>query len=279
MFNLIQWYQYKLKEIIMSRQTYMKTYNDQYKKSYKGSAYRIYHHQVRNAKQRNHELPNYTKDEFYEWYISNDAHIKLHDAWVASGCNKELTPSADRLDNAQSYTLDNLELVTWQENKQRAYKDIQQNKLSNSGLLNDGHTAVCQYSLDGTKIADYFSLQEAKRQTGIDHRGISDCCRGKRNVFHGYLWCYAVNQKDFEKTLTATHLTDLQQSYKKRLGLIVEIELFNNQQLMFSTIKSAAEHFNVSSHVFNCWAYNKSTNRTPQKPKNIKTITIKEKIT
>lgn len=48
--------------------------------------------------------------------------------------------------------------------------------------------AVMQFSKKGEFIAEYFSTQEAKRETGISH--IDTCCRGKRKTAGGYIWRY-----------------------------------------------------------------------------------------
>lgn len=48
--------------------------------------------------------------------------------------------------------------------------------------------AVMQFSKKGELIAEYFSTQEAKRETGISH--IDTCCRGERKTAGGYIWRY-----------------------------------------------------------------------------------------
>lgn len=48
--------------------------------------------------------------------------------------------------------------------------------------------AVMQFSKKGEFITEYFSTQEAKRETGISH--IDTCCRGERKTAGGYIWRY-----------------------------------------------------------------------------------------
>lgn len=52
---------------------------------------------------------------------------------------------------------------------------------------------VKQYTKDGQFIAEYLSIREAARQTGIDFTYISACCRKYRNQITagGYIWKYA----------------------------------------------------------------------------------------
>lgn len=52
--------------------------------------------------------------------------------------------------------------------------------------------AVEQWSKDGTTlIARYESISEAARQTGVEMRNISACCREKLKSAGGYKWRYA----------------------------------------------------------------------------------------
>ena len=48
--------------------------------------------------------------------------------------------------------------------------------------------AVYQYSMDGELIANYVSVAEAKRQTGVS--GIYDCCAHRLGSSGGYVWRY-----------------------------------------------------------------------------------------
>lgn len=53
--------------------------------------------------------------------------------------------------------------------------------------------AVNQYTIDGIFVAQYPTLREAERATGIDNSWISGCCRGKYGykTAGGYVWKYA----------------------------------------------------------------------------------------
>lgn len=48
--------------------------------------------------------------------------------------------------------------------------------------------SVVQYDLQNNLIAIYESAAEAMRQTGINNRGISLVCNGKRKTAGGYIW-------------------------------------------------------------------------------------------
>lgn len=50
---------------------------------------------------------------------------------------------------------------------------------------------VSQFSIKGEFIKGYPSINEARRQTGIDNSSISACCKGKYKTAGGYVWEYA----------------------------------------------------------------------------------------
>ena len=53
--------------------------------------------------------------------------------------------------------------------------------------------AVNQYTVDGIFIAQYPTIREAERQTGIDNGWISACCRRKYGykTAGGYIWKFS----------------------------------------------------------------------------------------
>lgn len=52
--------------------------------------------------------------------------------------------------------------------------------------------SVIQYTLDGQLVAEYPSIKEVSKQTGIDKCHISSCCQGKRKTAGGYIWKYSL---------------------------------------------------------------------------------------
>ena len=49
---------------------------------------------------------------------------------------------------------------------------------------------INQYDLDGNYIKTWNNMGEIKRELGISHCTISDCCRGKQNTSGGFIWKY-----------------------------------------------------------------------------------------
>lgn len=60
-----------------------------------------------------------------------------------------------------------------------------------TGYLNNAMSIVVyQYDLDGVFIAEYPSLSEAERVTGISNSSISSCCKGKQMYTGNFQWSY-----------------------------------------------------------------------------------------
>lgn len=49
---------------------------------------------------------------------------------------------------------------------------------------------VQQFTFDGVLVAEYWSAQEAARQTGYSQGDISNCCRGIYKYAYNYVWKY-----------------------------------------------------------------------------------------
>lgn len=79
---------------------------------------------------------------------------------------------------------ENLEWNTRQENIIHSYKSGLQ-KWTDEKKAKIGKRVIC---LDSGK--EYFSIEKAAEQTGIDRGNIGACCRGRRKTAGGYQWKY-----------------------------------------------------------------------------------------
>jgi len=159
-----------------------------YFKTKKGVYTRIYGDQKSTSKRRGHKLPNYTKKQLIIW-MGLRGFDKLFKTWVKSGYNKDLKPSCDRLNDALPYTLDNLRLVTWEENNNKGYEDMRK------GLLISGtpQKAIIGINKSTGDILEFYSQKEAERQLNVSSGNISLSCQGKRKSAGGYMWKYKSN--------------------------------------------------------------------------------------
>jgi len=140
----------------------------------------IYATQKRSSKRRNHPLPAYTKLELKDWLFSNNI-INLYNNWVKHDYNSKYKPSIDRLDDYKPYTLDNIRLVTWEENNKKAYRDVR------NGVNNKKSKGVSQYTLKNVFINKYPSMTIAAKITGSTKSKISKACKS-RKPSDNYIW-------------------------------------------------------------------------------------------
>ena len=128
-------------------------------------------------------MPTYSCKEFITWCIANPTYIELHDAWIASGCKVQLVPSADRIDNSKGYTLSNIQIMTWEENRL---------KETRGHITGPRNPKVLQFTKTGEYITTHLSATHAAKALNKNARAnIVHVCMGRSKSAYGYLWQYA----------------------------------------------------------------------------------------
>lgn len=131
-------------------------YAKDYSRTLSGRLNFIYRKQIARSKERGYPPPAYTFNELKERYINDPLYIKIFNAWVDSGYNKQLVPSLDRPDSTKPYTFKNIEMMTWAENRMKQAK---------VDIHNSHDTPVA--ALIAGKVVEIFSSQaEAISKTG-----------------------------------------------------------------------------------------------------------------
>lgn len=158
----------------------------EYYQSPKGRIGYIYHGQIRSSQDRKHPNPDYSKKDLLDWALKNSL-IILVNLWRNAGFDKNLAPSVDRLDPTMPYSLNNIRLVPWKDNNDKAYEDRKACR-----HITRQNRRVRQLRLDGAFLAEYGSISNASRTTGITRVNINDVCRGKAHckTAGGFLWEY-----------------------------------------------------------------------------------------
>lgn len=151
-----------------------------YHRSKLGLIGRMYSGQKAASIKRGHEAPSYSKAELKDWLFSQKIFHELYNNWVKSDYYKLSIPSVDRIDDNKGYSFDNIQLMTWNENQRKFNKEFHKSI----------HVPVDKYSLSGSFIKSYRSIQEAIDDTGINRAGISLTCSGKYKYSGGFLWKY-----------------------------------------------------------------------------------------
>lgn len=147
-----------------------------------------YRNQNTSCKSRGHNPPEYTLDEFKEWILSQDKFHVLFEEWVKSDYDRNLSPSVDRLDDYKGYSFDNIQLMTWDENRLKGHRDAM------NGINNKRSIIVMQFDLNEVFINEYYSACQASRDTGVHQGTIGMCCRGEQRMAGGFKWKYKDNK-------------------------------------------------------------------------------------
>lgn len=156
---------------------------DSYDSTEKGVIRVIYKTQKRNNKLREHGEMPYNKIELSEWLYSNGFKL-LYDNWIESGKDKDLKPSVDRLDDFKGYSLDNIRLGTWLENRQHQHRDI----LNGVGTSGARCKPLHKFDAELNLVDSYVSYNQAVRSIGYS---LEYQIKKKVKCRGGFYWSYA----------------------------------------------------------------------------------------
>jgi hypothetical protein len=141
----------------------------EYKRTKEGLIANIYGHQKYREKNLNITV-EYSKQELLEYLLDNKIFDKLFNNWKKSNYNINLTPSVDRLNDYDNYSFNNIQIITWIENKEKGNKDRYE------GINNKGSKEISQYDLNNNFIKKYFSQSIAARELNLKQSEISKSC-------------------------------------------------------------------------------------------------------
>lgn len=170
-------------------------YNKLYRQKHKGDVTYWYTKTYGRLKRDNKNKFNlplpFDKEEFKEWIITNYK-FRLEEMlkeYKENNYKKELCPSIDRIDDFKSYTFDNMQLLTWEENNNKGRASLKNKRQCSEMAKRVWSKKVVQKDLEGNVIAVFNSTHDVERILGFDSSLIAKACRGNK-VSKGYRWNY-----------------------------------------------------------------------------------------
>jgi len=141
----------------------------------------IYDNQRTCSRGRGHRPPEYNQRELSEWLFSQELFHKLYDEWKQSGFMSKLVPSVDRKHDEIHYCMNNIQLMTWDENRAKGNRDKGTRR----------KIAIVQLHKDGTYIATFDSGKDASIELGVSKQAINAVLKGRSKTAGGFKWGYS----------------------------------------------------------------------------------------
>lgn len=158
----------------------MSTSTAKYRKTPKGLLTNMYNKQIYRCMKKDVQPPTYTLNQLHERFLNNYDYLKLHENWASNGHQYYDVPSIDRKNPELGYTLENIQIMTWRENREKGDKE---NAIRFT-------TAIVMNDMEGNFIKEYDSIKKASSELGISQGLISMCCQGKRKHTKGFVFKY-----------------------------------------------------------------------------------------
>jgi hypothetical protein len=160
------------------------------KKAWIGNTYR---NMKTHAKNRGMTLPNFSQKEFEEWINNQDLIFNyLFKRYINSNYKKDFVPSINRLDDYKSYSFDNIELTTWEDNNikgRKSKKTISRVHKKLGKVARDYYKKPVGMFQENKLLKKYDAIRDATPD-GFDSSAIVKCCKNKLNTHKGFSWRY-----------------------------------------------------------------------------------------
>lgn len=149
-----------------------------YRKTPKGVLTNIYSKQLERSRIKGFPMPAYSLQWLHDTFLNDTKFKRLYAEWVKSGFNKWKKPSIDRINRLKPYTKDNIQLLTWAENREKENNERKSRK-----------GKIILYK-DGIEVARFLSQKQMVKKTGLSQGLVSAVLNGRRNHHKGYTFKY-----------------------------------------------------------------------------------------
>lgn len=153
---------------------------------------------IRSKSKKRGNFCDIKKQDLINWLIYNGI-IEKFRHYINSGYLKDVKPSIDRIDDYKGYSFDNMQLITWKENRLKGVKS-EKHKI-NSSIINKKNFSktVYQYDKSYNLINTFSSCVEASIVTKIHAVDINRVCLSQRKSSHGFYFSYIELNNDNHK--------------------------------------------------------------------------------
>lgn len=156
-------------------------YITKYRKTLKG----LIHHSLQRQKKRKHGVL-YSDYDFIMWCLKNRKLNRLYLLWRENDYRRDLRPTIDRINPLKSYSLDNIQILTYAENVRKGNGELRKTK----------GKKIIQYDLGGKEVERFNSIIEAQEKTGFLASNICNALKGRLKTYKMFVWKYQKRLKD-----------------------------------------------------------------------------------
>ena len=128
--------------------------------------------------------PSYTLKDLHNKYLTDRKFNRLFNEWVKHKYDKQFKPSIDRINSNKSYTMDNIHILTWAENRFKQTMERRSRKGEVAQIMGDEIIAV------------FKSQRDVIKKTGLSQGNLSMALNGIRQYCGGYKWKYINSNPD-----------------------------------------------------------------------------------
>ena len=150
-----------------------------YRKSKKGVLTNTFQHIKERCSKYNREL-DFDLKWLHERFITDPYFIECYEKWISSGMCLNDRPTVDRMDHKKGYLKNNVQILTWKQNRDK----------SNSEQVQIKSKKISKLTASGDLIMNFDSVKLAASSLNISQGLISNVLIGKRNHTHGYKFIY-----------------------------------------------------------------------------------------
>ncbi len=159
-----------------------------YRRTKGGLVTRIYGGQKSSSKRRGHIPPSYTHEELKKWMFSKPVFHELYNNWALSGYLRRLSPSVDRIDDKEGYSMLNIQLMSWEDNLKKEHNGMRNGEIGTSIK----QRPVVRHLENMEVVERYISVAMAARKLKMSHAMVSFLCQKKKTSSRNILLSYEV---------------------------------------------------------------------------------------